>query len=254
MGPHREGPPSFLSPCSITVGMALPRGVKTKALLASRFQRASFLINQGFNPYSRQTCFCQSPLLACVLRGFAMTRDTVPGLPIQLAGDERWHVARTLPQRELQAARQLANQGFRSFVPRYWKNRRHARKVETLSAPLFPRYIFVVVSQTRDRWRSINGTLGVDRLLMSGGEPQPVPHGVVENLIAAADATGNIHFDFHLQEGQAVKITAGPFAELVGQLERLDDNGRVRILLEILGGRVRVALPRNFLAPAHDVA
>jgi transcriptional antiterminator RfaH len=57
-----------------------------------------------------------------------------------------------------------------------------------------------------------------------------------------------------LKEGQAVKVTAGPFADLVGQLERLDDNGRVRVLLEILGGKVRVALPQDLLAPAQDVA
>ena len=95
----------------------------------------------------------------------------------------------------------------------------------------------MVVDRTRDRWRSINGTLGVDRLLMYGGEPQAVPVGVVEKLLAAADSQGNVRFDFHLKEGQAVKVTAGPFAELIGQLERLDDNGRVRVLLEILGGK-----------------
>jgi transcriptional antiterminator RfaH len=173
---------------------------------------------------------------------------------LALSDGERWYVARTLPQRELHAARQLLNQGFRAFVPRYWKNRRHARKVETISAPLFPRYIFVVVDRTRDRWRSINGTLGVDRLLTYGGEPQAVPVGVVENLLAAADTQGNVRFDVHLKEGQRVKVMAGPFAEFVGQLERLDDNGRVRVLLEILGGKVRVALPQKLVAPAQDVA
>ena len=169
---------------------------------------------------------------------------------LALKDSERWYVARTLPQRELHAARQLNNQGFRTFVPRYWKNRRHARKVETISAPLFPRYIFVIVDQTKDRWRSINGTLGVDRLLTYGGEPQPVPGGVVENLLAAGDAQGNISFGFHLKEGQAIKIMSGPFAELVGELERLDEGGRVRVLLEILGGKVRVGLPQELVAPA----
>jgi transcriptional antiterminator RfaH len=173
---------------------------------------------------------------------------------LMLAEGERWYVARTLPQRELQAARQLANQGFRTFVARYCKNRRHARKVETVSVPLFPRYIFVAVDRTRDRWRSINGTFGVDRLLMYGGEPQPVPKGVAENLIQATDDNGNVRFDFHLKEGQTVKVTAGPFAELVGQLERLDENGRVRVLLEIMGGKVRVALPQELVAPTQEVA
>jgi len=171
-----------------------------------------------------------------------------------LADGERWYVARTLPQRELYAAHQLGNQGLRSFIPRYWKNRRHARKVETISAPLFPRYIFVVVDRSRDRWRSINGTLGIERLLMFGGEPQPVPYGVVESLAAAADIEGNIRFDLHLKEGQVIKVTAGPFADFVGQLEKLDDNGRVRVLLDILGGKVRVALPQKLVAPAQYVA
>ena len=188
-----------------------------------------------------------------------MTQENAASLHLnaalsELAESERWYVARTLPQRELHAARQLNNQGFRTFVPRYWKNRRHARRVETISAALFPRYIFVVVDRTRDRWRSINGTLGVDRLLMYGGEPQAVPVGIVENLIAVADGQGNVRFDFRLKEGDAIKVTAGPFADLVGQLEQLDDNGRVRVLLEILGGRVRVVLSRDLLAPAQDVA
>ena len=184
-----------------------------------------------------------------------MTNESAPSSQLYasadfLADSERWYVARTLPQRELHAARQLNNQNFRTFVPRFWKNRRHARKVETISAPLFPRYIFVVVDRNRDRWRSINGTLGVDRLLMYGGEPQAVPLGVVENLIAATDDRGNVRFDFHLKEGDAVKVIAGPFADFVGQFEWLDDNGRVRVLLELLGGRVRVALPQGLLALA----
>ena len=188
-----------------------------------------------------------------------MSRENAPASgclaqKLLLAEGERWYVARTLPQRELHAARQLANQGFRTFVARYCKNRRHARKLEIVSVPLFPRYIFVVVDRTRDRWRSINGTFGIDRLLMYGGEPQPVPRGVVENLIQATDEDGNVRFDFQLKEGQVVKITGGPFADLVGQLERLDEHGRVRVLLEILGGKVRVALPQMLVGPTREVA
>jgi transcription antitermination factor NusG len=155
---------------------------------------------------------------------------------LTLVACERWYVVRTQVQRELRAAHQLRNQGFRVFVPRGWKNRRHARRLETISAPLFPRYIFTIVE------RSINGTLGVDRLLMCGGEPQPVPHGLVENPIATTDIDGNIHFEHHLREGQSVKAIAGPFANLIGTLEQLDEKWRVRILLELMGASPIVAL------------
>jgi transcriptional antiterminator RfaH len=156
---------------------------------------------------------------------------------------------RTQPFREALAARQLTNQGYRQFLPRYLKNRRHARRFETVVAPLFPRYLFVIIDQSKDRWRSINGTYGVDRLLMRGSEPEPVPHGVVEQLIGASDGESIIRFKTVLEEGQRVRVTAGPFADFLGQLERLDDSGRVRVLLELMGGRVPVTLRETNVAP-----
>ena len=54
-----------------------------------------------------------------------------------------------------------------------------------------------------------------------------------------------MRFDFHLREGQLVKVGAGP-----GRLESLDDKGRVNVLPEMLGGTVRVSLPRVLVQPA----
>jgi transcriptional antiterminator RfaH len=162
---------------------------------------------------------------------------------------ERWHVVRTQPHREVFAMSQLVNQGYRSFLPRHLKNRRHARKFDTVMAPLFPRYLFVILDLTRDRWRSINGTLGVDHLLTRAGQPEAVPHGVVEQLMAAADRDSVIHFSRLLGAGQTVRVTAGPFADHLGQLEQLDDSGRVRVLLDIMGGRIPVSLSETSVAP-----
>jgi transcriptional antiterminator RfaH len=72
---------------------------------------------------------------------------------------------------------------------------------------------------------------------------------LVESLIQAAAADGTIRFDFNLREGQSVKVWAGPFADLIGRLERLDDRGRVNVLLEMLGGTIRVTLPRVLVQP-----
>ena len=164
--------------------------------------------------------------------------------------DERWYVVHTQPHRETQAERQLANQGYRAFLPRFLRSRRHARKFETVLAPLFPRYMFVALDLTRDRWRSVNGTLGVERLLMRGSEPEPVPRGLVEQIAEAAGADGVVSCGRELKEGQSVRVTAGPFADLVGQLQSLDDSGRVRVLLEIMGGKVPVLLSETLVVPA----
>jgi transcription elongation factor/antiterminator RfaH len=171
-----------------------------------------------------------------------------------LGVQERWYVVRTQPQREAQAARQLENQNYRVFLPRFLKNRRHARKFETVLAPLFPRYMFMILDLTRDRWRSVNGTYGVDRLLMQGGMPEPVPHELVEKLTSAAEADGVVRFSPRLKDGQTIRVTAGPFAELMGRLERLDDSGRVRVLLDLLGGKIPVVLPESLVIPTDQVA
>jgi transcriptional antiterminator RfaH len=168
---------------------------------------------------------------------------------LALQEQERWYVVRTQPHREAQAAQQLENQDYRVFLPRFLKSRRHARKFETVLAPLFPRYMFIVLDLGRDRWRSVNGTYGVDRLLMRSGEPEAVPQGLVEQLTEAASADGVARSGPALKEGQSIRVTAGPFAELLGTLERLDDQGRVRVLLEIMGGSVPVLLPQTIVAP-----
>lgn len=101
---------------------------------------------------------------------------------LTLRGKERWYVVRTQPHREARASFHLGNQGYHVFLPRFLRSRRHARKFETVLAPLFPRYLFVVLDLTRDRWRSVNGTPGVEHLLMRGEGPEPVPRGLVEGL------------------------------------------------------------------------
>jgi transcriptional antiterminator RfaH len=48
-----------------------------------------------------------------------------------------------------------------------------------------------------------------------------------------------------LRIGQGVCILAGPFGDRIGELIGLDDAGRVRVLIELLGGRIPVVLSRG---------
>jgi len=157
--------------------------------------------------------------------------DPLPG--------ERWFLAWTLSYREATAEMHLRRQGFRSFLSRHKKTVRHARKLRTVTAPIFPRYLFVVLDLKRDRWRSVNGTTGIVNLFMAHGRPVPVPDGIAETLIQSTDGSGNLRFDDSLEPGQKIRLVAGPFAQALGILDRLDDAGRVEVLLEIMGGGIR---------------
>jgi len=99
----------------------------------------------------------------------------------------------------------------------------------------------------RQRWRSINGTFGVARLLLAGDWPLQVPPGVVEALLEACDASGQLRSDQRetLQLDEEVRILIGPFADRVARVARLDAKGRVDLLLELLGRSVSLTLPRS---------
>jgi transcriptional antiterminator RfaH len=159
----------------------------------------------------------------------------------------RWYVVQTHPRREAGVVLQLEAQHFRAFLPRMTRTVRHARKLRLVEAPVFPGYLFVSLDLGRDRWRSVNGTFGAVGLIMGDEFPSATPRGVVESLLAYADARGSCRFDRDLVEGQRVKVLVGPFADAIGSLVRLDANERVRVLLDIMGGQVPATLERSAL-------
>ena len=169
---------------------------------------------------------------------------------LSLDGNERWFLVHTQPHNERKAELHLGAQGFRTHFPQIQKTIRHARQLRNVRAPLFPRYVFVILDLGRDQWLSVRSTIGVSSLFTCGDRPVPVPQGVVEALIARTDEAGLALFDAGLTAGQTVRILSGPFADFVGTLERLDAAGRVRVLLTMMGTAVPVMLHRSALLPA----
>jgi transcription elongation factor/antiterminator RfaH len=170
-------------------------------------------------------------------------------IPHELAQDARWYLVHTRPNNERRAELNLEAQGFATFLPQQEKTIRHARRFTTVRRPLFPRYLFVRLDIGRDRWLSVNGTIGVSRLLTQEGRPVAVPFGIVEGLLVHSD-TGLTRLDGSLAEGQRVRILSGPLADFTATVLRLDARRRVDVLLEIMGAEVPVSVDRRALAPA----
>lgn len=172
-------------------------------------------------------------------------QDLLPG--------QRWFAVQCQANREHHAAIQLRNQAFQVFLPLREKTWRHARRIEVRRVPFFPGYLFVALDLDRDPWRSVNGTYGVQRLVMAGGEarPMPLPRGVIEAWSSETDERGCLRHEELLRVGQPVRILAGPFGDRLGELIELDDAGRVRVLIELLGGQIPVALRRGEVMAAR---
>ena len=102
----------------------------------------------------------------------------------------RWYVAQSHVHAESKAAMHLGRQGFEVYLPRYRKQRRHARRIDVVGAPLFPRYLFVSIDLETQRWHSIQSTIGITRLVGNSDEPSMVSPEIIKGLRDREDADG----------------------------------------------------------------
>jgi transcriptional antiterminator RfaH len=146
-----------------------------------------------------------------------------------------WFVVYTQPRNEELASEHLQRQGFDVYFPRYRKTRSHARRLDVVSAPLFPRYIFVGFDPLSPGWRAIRST------------------GAIEEIKAREDESGFVVLGKHLRlaRGDRFRIDSGPFASCEAIFESKKDEARVIALLSMLGRKVSVELPIGAVAPAE---
>jgi transcriptional antiterminator RfaH len=163
-----------------------------------------------------------------------------------------WYVVQTQPKAESKAIAHLERQGFATYLPRYRKRRRHARRVDVVAAPLFPRYLFVEIDMAIQRWRSIYSTIGVSRLICTGDVPTPVPGHVVATLRGREDAAGFIQLDRQpsFRVGDKIRVREGLFSDCLGLCDGMRDRDRVAVLLDLLGRKVRVLLDAEAVVAA----
>ena len=152
--------------------------------------------------------------------------------------EKRWYVVQA--QHEARAQINLRRQGFDAWLPQ-------TRRVDSVLAPLFPGYLFVRLDLKTARWRSINGTFGVIRLLCSGDTPLALPEGLVEEIMQRCDAP--LPPPRRPAVGEAVKVAFGPFAGLEGLFEEMSGRDRVLLLFDLLGRKVRADVPVVEIAP-----
>ena len=162
-----------------------------------------------------------------------------------------WCVVNSLPHQEARAEANLVRQGYRAWLPTFRRSRRHARRIETVLAPLFPGYLFVELEPTQQIWSPINGTTGVRRLLCENMRPARVPDSFMAGLQKMTNGEGIVALaGSSLRPGQKVRLVSGPFVDCIGTLLRLDAKDRVALLLSILGQEVRAVVSTAMVAPA----
>jgi transcriptional antiterminator RfaH len=152
----------------------------------------------------------------------------------------RWFAVNSKPKREELAALQLERQGFCTYLPKLSVLQTTPRGGFARLAPFLPGYLFVRLDLGRDRWRSVNSTIGVSRLVQFGEFPAPAPAGLVERMIERTAKNGEIVFDEVFSLGDPVRLVGGPFDQMIGTFAARLPGERVVVLLDMLARETRV--------------
>jgi transcription elongation factor/antiterminator RfaH len=163
----------------------------------------------------------------------------------------RWYAVQARVGREHIAVQHLERQNFATFCAMRRKIRKIGRHEVASTSAYFPGYVFVQVDTELQRWRSINGTVGVIRIVSFGGDrPTPLPAGFVEQLQNMSGDNSELRFREDLSAGDRVRVIGGPFDDLCGTLETAGDHERVIIMLDLLSQETRVRVTRGSLIAA----
>jgi transcriptional antiterminator RfaH len=142
-----------------------------------------------------------------------------------------WYVVHTKPRQETRALENLQNQGFNCFLPIIQVQKVRNQKVQTITEPMFSRYLFIQLDDTTQNWGPIRSTLGVSKLVSFGHQPAKVPSEFIAFLREAPPETLERMF----APGDSVQIASGPLQGLEGQYLAHDGETRAFVLVDLLG-------------------
>ncbi len=149
-------------------------------------------------------------------------------------------LARALPRREMWAAENIVRQGHQCYFPKVYVHKRLGKfRNEVRVEPLFPTYIFVFAEQ----WRWLLGTFGVQSVIMRGQFPDFIPMREIDKLRSLEDgiSTGVVQLPGpEFKKDDQVEFKAGAMKHCRGVVEGMDAKERIRVLVDFLGGKVKM--------------
>ena len=151
-----------------------------------------------------------------------------------------WCVVVTKPMSEHIAAQSIRQAGYREYLPmeqRILRGHRESKGQPKLY-PLFPRYMFAELHPDQAYW-PLSKANGVAHLLMRGDRPALVRPGIIE-AIQQAENEGQFDERRKAEEamlpvGSLVRVMEGPFSDMIGRIVDAKGDGRIRVVLEMLG-------------------
>lgn len=115
-------------------------------------------------------------------------------------------------------------------------------KKRTVDERLFPGYVLVRMQLTDETWPIVRNTSGVTGFVGIGGKPTPIKDEEVEQIMKFSELKAP-KLEVKFSVGDSVKIIDGPFSDLIGKVETIDEEkGKLEVLVNIFGRETPVEL------------
>ena len=160
---------------------------------------------------------------------------------------KEWFILQFKSNSYHQAAKNLARQGFETFLPLHYTTSRKLSRFINTSRPLFPGYMFIKFDRAESEWHKINNTYGVSCLITFNSILKSVPTSFVENLMKRYDLSGKLVPIQKLKKGDQVTVLKGPFANFIATVEKYEADQRIWILMDLMGRKTKIQTPSDNL-------
>jgi transcriptional antiterminator NusG len=136
----------------------------------------------------------------------------------------------------------LLDKILRVFIPTQDKIQIRRGQRRTVSEKIFPGYILVEMEMSDNAWLAIRTTEGVTGFVGMSSRPTPLPKSEVEAIMKYAEQS-DTQYKADFVDGEAVRITDGPFNDFLGTVDNIDEErGKVTVLINIFGRETPVEL------------
>ena len=158
--------------------------------------------------------------------------------------DKKWLIAQIKPNSYNIAIQNLERQGFETFLPKMQITLRQKKNFIVKNVNVFPGYMFVCFDPRIITWTKINSTYGVSKIIAFNHKPAKISCDLILELKARYEINNHLSQNKKLEKGDTIKFYAGPFADLIAKVESVEENNRIWVLLEAMGGYQRLKLQK----------
>jgi len=161
-----------------------------------------------------------------------------------------WFAVRTKSRHEALVSRYLEALGIEKFFPVYQARRRWSDRMKTVQLPLFCGYVFIRIAE-RCRFTPVLEAPGAVEVISFGGVPAPIPDEQIQAVrrLIASGLPACPHP--YLKHGDRVRINGGPLAQLEGVLQKVRNQYRFVLTVDMLQRAVSVEVDSELVEPVR---